>query len=96
MQGIVSPHLLSSYRLINFAFPDGIEAEAYFPLLALLCVEMSDRNLAEVVAQYTGKDYSVVLNDVYRVRSSDVPESKAIAKVRQRLLPWGYEEWLEN
>ena len=96
MQGIVSPHLLSTYRLINRAFPDGIESEAYFPLLALLYDEMSDRNLAQVVAHYTGKDYSVVLNDVYRVRYTDVPEPEAIAKVRRRLLACGYEEWLEE
>ena len=96
MQGIVSPHLLSTYRLINCAFPDGIESEAYFPLLALFYNEMSDRNLAEVVAHYTGKDYSLVLNDVYWVKSTEVPEPEAVAKVRRRLLPCGYEDWLEE
>lgn len=70
MQGSIAPHLLSTYRLIKYAFSDGIESEAYLPLLALLSDEMSDRNLAELVAHYTGKDYGVVLNDVYRVRSS--------------------------
>lgn len=96
MQGTIAPYLLSTYQMINCAFPDGIQSEAYLPLLALLYDEMSDRNLAEVVAHYTGKDYGVVLNDVYRVRSTDVPNLEAIAKVRQRLLPCGYEEWLEE
>lgn len=96
MQSIVSPYLLSTYRLINCTFPDGIESEAYFPLLALLYDEMSDRNLAEIVAECTGKDYSVVLNDVYRVKYTNVPEPEAIDKVRRRLLPCGYEKWLEQ
>lgn len=96
MQSIVSPHLLSTYRLINCTFPDGIESEAYFPLLALLYDEISARNLAEIVAHCTGKNYGVVLNDLYRVRSTDIPEPEAIEKVRQRLLPCGYEKWLEQ
>lgn len=96
MQGTIAPHLLSTYRLIKRAFPDGIESVAYLPLLALLYDEMSDRNLAEVVALYTGKDYYIVLNDVYRVRSTDVTELEAIAKVRRRLLACGYEDWLEE
>jgi len=57
---------------------------------------MSDRNLAEVVVCYTGKDYGVVLNDVHRVKSTDIPSTEAITKVKQRLLPCGYEDWLEE
>lgn len=56
---------------------------------------MSDRNLAEVVAYYTGKDYSLVLNDVYSVKSTE-SELEAVAKVRRRLLPCDYEDWLEE
>jgi hypothetical protein len=44
----------------------------------------------------SGKDYEVVLNDVYRVRSTDIPHPEAIAKVRERLLACGYKEWLEE
>ncbi|MDB9487714.1 hypothetical protein PN492_14355, partial [Dolichospermum circinale CS-537/01] len=62
MQITISPHLQSTYKLIQCAFPKGIEPQNYLPLLALLSEEMSDRNLAEVVAYYSGKDYSVVLN----------------------------------
>lgn len=96
MEGSIASYLLSTYRLINCAFPDGIDPELYLPLLALLYDEMSDRNLAEVVATYTGKDYYRVLNDVYHVNSTHALEVEAIAKVRQRLLPCGYEKWLEQ
>ena len=57
---------------------------------------MSDRNLAEVVAYYSGKDYSLVLNDVYRVQSIDVPAPEAIANLKERLLICSYEQWLEE
>lgn len=96
MQVSIAPHLQNTYHLIKCAFPNGIESQAYLPLLALLYDEMSDRNLAEVVACYTGKDYGVVLNDVYRVKSTDIPSTEAITKVKQRLLACGYEDWLEE
>ncbi|HEY9802434.1 MAG TPA: hypothetical protein V6D25_18880 [Leptolyngbyaceae cyanobacterium] len=56
-----------TYKLIKCALHNGIKAEDYETLLALLSEEMSDRNLAEVIAYYVAKEYSVVLNDVYRV-----------------------------
>jgi hypothetical protein len=96
MQITISPHLQSTYKLIQCAFPKGIEPQNYLPLLALLSEEMSDRNLAEVVAYYSGKDYSVVINDVYRVQSIDLPTSEAIANLKKRLLICGYEQWLEE
>jgi hypothetical protein len=96
MQVTIAPHLQSTYQLIKSAFPNGIESQVYLPLLALLYDEMSDRNLAEVLAYYTGKDYGVVLNDVYRVKSTDIPIAEAITKVKQRLLACGYEDWLEK
>ena len=96
MQITISSHLQSTYKLIQCAFPKGIEPQNYLPLLALLSEEMSDRNLAEVVACYSGKDYSLVLNDVYRVQSIDLPTSEAIANLKKRLLICGYEQWLEE
>ncbi len=96
MQLTIAPYLLSTYKLIECAFPNGIETQDYLPLLALLYDEISDRNLAEVVAHYTGKHYGVVLNDVYRVQSTDVPTPEAIDKVKQCLLACSYEEWLKE
>ncbi|AFY46020.1 Protein of unknown function (DUF3349) [Nostoc sp. PCC 7524] len=89
-------HLQSTYKLIQCAFPNGIEPQAYLPLLSLLSEGMSDRNLAEVVAYCSGKDYSVVLNDVYWLQSIDVLKRDAMANVKERLLVCGYEQWLEK
>lgn len=89
-------YLSSTYRLLKNAFPEGVDSENYFPLLATLYNEMSDRNLAQTVAYYTGKDYGQVLNDVYRVASTNIVKPEAIEKVKQRLRPFGYEDWLKE
>jgi hypothetical protein len=96
MQLTIPPHLQSTYKLIQCAFPNGIKAADYEPLLALLSEEMSDRNLAEVIAYYLGKEYSVVLNDVYRVQSLDIPKAEAIANLKKHLFSFGYQQWLEE
>ncbi len=96
MQITIAPYLLSTYKLIQCAFPNGIETQDYLPLLALLYDQMSDRNLAEIVVDYTGRHYAVVLNDVYRVVTTDVPKAETIDKVKQRLLVCGYEEWFKE
>ncbi|BCL35606.1 DUF3349 domain-containing protein [Nostoc sp. MS1] len=96
MQLTIPPHLQSTYKLIQCAFPNGIEAQDYEPLLALLGEEMSDRNLTEVIACYLGKEYSVVLNDVYRVQSIDILKAEAVANLKNNLLSCGYQQWLEE
>jgi hypothetical protein len=92
----IASHLKSTYELINRAFPDGIDTESYFPLLALLESEMSDRNLAETIAYYTKRDYSKILNDIYAVKSTSIPQCEVINKIKTRLLACGYEEWLNE
>ncbi|MCC5634751.1 hypothetical protein LC593_02590 [Nostoc sp. CHAB 5844] len=57
---------------------------------------MSDRNLAEVIAYYTGKENNVVLNDVYRVQSIDIPKAETIASLKTLLLSCGYQNWLDE
>jgi Protein of unknown function (DUF3349) len=94
MQTTLPLHLRSTYKLIQGAFPNGIEPGAYLPLLALLYEDMSDRNLAEVIAHCTGRDYELVLNDIYRAVSTAQPEPEAITEVKQRLQKFGYTEWL--
>ncbi|RMF23888.1 MAG: DUF3349 domain-containing protein [Cyanobacteria bacterium J083] len=96
MSNVIATHLKSTYELISCTFPEGINTESYFPLLALLESEMSDHNLAETIAYYTKRNYSEILNDIYAVKSTSIPSTKAINKVKTRLLACGYEEWLNE
>ncbi len=95
MQVTVAPYLLSTCNLIQRAFADGIDSESYLALLKLLADDMSDRCLAQVIAEYTGKDYYVILNDIYGVQSN-YSASQAITKVTERLITFGYEDWLKE
>ncbi|MGG6267657.1 hypothetical protein ACQ4M3_11635 [Leptolyngbya sp. AN03gr2] len=92
MQKTIPTHLVSTYQLLQCAFPQGIEEQEYLPLLSILYKQMSDRGLAQVIAELTGREYPIVLNDVYRVGMAE--GSFAVEEVKQKLIRCGYENWL--
>ena len=100
MQKTIPIHLSSTYQLLQRAFPQGVDERFYWPLLSILQQQMSDRNLAEVIAELTGRDYHAVLNDVYRVAAAmhhpiQPPVSpELIQSVQQKLTSCGYAQWL--
>ncbi|MGL6341294.1 MAG: DUF3349 domain-containing protein [Waterburya sp.] len=97
MQKTIPFHLVSTYHLLECAFPDGIEEQEYLPLLSILYEQMSDRSLASAIANFTGKEYYAVLNDVYRVGSAQTMTSEVaevISSIRQKLIHCDYEKWL--
>lgn len=92
MQKTIPTHLVSTYQLLQCAFPQRIEGQEYLPLLSVLYEQMSDRGLAQVVAEFTGREYPAVLNDVYRIGMAE--GSFAVEEVKQKLIRCGYEKWL--
>lgn len=94
MQKTIAPYLVSTYKMLQCVFPDGIDEATYLPLLAVLYDEMSDRSLAQVISEYMGKDYYIVLNDVYRIGATKAVPSETCNVVKQKLLSCGYDEWL--
>lgn len=96
MQKTIPAHLASTYHLIQCAFTQGIDEQMYFPLLSTLYEHMSDRSLAQVIAEYTGKNYHIVLNDVYQVGTMGAFSSEVIDFVKQKLMSCDYEKWLAD
>jgi hypothetical protein len=94
MQRTIPTHLASTYKLLQCTFPQGISDEFYLPLLSILYEEMSDRNLAEVISEFTRRDYHTVLNDVYRVAAIPISSPELVEFVRQKLTNCNYEKWL--
>ncbi len=97
MQTTIPAHLMSTYQLLQCAFPQGIEESEYLPLLSILYKEMSDRSLAQVIAEWMGREYYAVLNDVYRVGAADLcplVSQGELDHVKQQLIQCGYEMWL--
>lgn len=96
MQKTIPAHLVSTYQLLQCAFPQGIEEQEYLPLLSVLYDQMSDRTLAQVIAEFTGKEYHVVLNDVYAVGSIATFSAEVLDAIKQKLMPCNYEMWLNE
>ena len=83
------PSLSGAARMLRGAYPGGIPEAAYMPLLALLYAHFSDRNLADLIADVTGKDAARVLNELY-VAASTPPPAAAIAAQKAVLEPHGW------
>jgi hypothetical protein len=96
MQTTIPTHLVSTYQLLQCAFPQGIDEQEYLLLLSVLYEEMSERSLAQVIAEFTKKNYHTVLNDVYRVGTTEIfsPTEKILQSIKQKLIHCGYEKWL--
>ena len=94
MQKTIPAHLVSTYQLLQAAFPQGIEDQEYLPLLSILYEQMSDRSLAQVIAEFTGREYHTVLNDVYRVGAAETGVGEVVGSVNQKLMRCDYEKWL--
>ena len=93
----IDQSLLSTYQMVKLAFPECIDAETYLPLVAVLAENMSQRGVAEVIGYLVGKDYVSVYNDVLLVLSDEpVPALADVERVKQKLLPFGYEKWLQE
>jgi hypothetical protein len=86
-------HLRTTCEMLQDAFPQGIAPNAYLPLLALLGEELSDRNLADVIARAFGMDSALALNDIYRARSTDAPSEEVVENLKRVLLLHGYDKW---
>ena len=93
----VPAHLQGSYRMLKAAFPEDIDRGDYITLLSLLHDEFSNRNLAELMSHCFGVDYHGALNDVYYVGSPEFKrDPEALGRMKQRLIPHGYLEWLKE
>ncbi|OUR89981.1 hypothetical protein A9Q81_20360 [Gammaproteobacteria bacterium 42_54_T18] len=90
---VIGTHLESSYRMLREAYQNGISDADYYPLVALLYEDFSDRNLAEVISCFTGKEYSVVINDIANSQNEMSPHPEEVIRIRNKLERHGYSEW---
>jgi len=96
VQKTTPTHLVSTYQLLQCAFPQGIDEQSYLPLLSILYQQMSDRNLAQVIAEFTEREYHTVLNDVYRIGAAATFSPETTDSVQQKLIGCNYEQWLSK
>jgi hypothetical protein len=77
--------------VLRRAYPDGLPDSDYLPLLAFLREEMSERNLAAVVAEFIDGETVVVANDSAAAASIRRPSAVDVQRVRHRLEAGGWE-----
>lgn len=87
----VGDELLPSLAVLRTAYPSGLPDEDYLPLLAVLHDGYSGRQLAALVAEFTGRERVLVDNDHAKVVSLQPPDRQRVAAVRSRLAEAGYE-----
>lgn len=72
------------------AYPRGVPEDDYMPLLAVLADDMSEENVAAVVAELIDGETAVVANDAAAAQSVRAPGSVARARVRSVLESAGW------
>lgn len=89
----IEDSLKSSYNLLMGVYPEGIPSEDYFAVLDFLYEEFSDRNLAKLISIVCNMDSAVVLNDIYKSQSEKKPTKEILELIKNKFIPYGYEEW---
>ena len=79
-------------KLLEAAFPEGISAKDYAPLLRLLHEEMTFRAISAVL-EFFGKDPDSTYLEASSAASAEGPSPSEVERVRAKLLPHGWEEW---
>lgn len=86
-------YFVDTLRLLKTAFPDGLSDEEYLPVVAMLYPFMSNRNLADVMSAFTGLDWGVAMNDMWKAQDVHSFAPEVVARLRERLLVAGFEAW---
>ncbi|MBX2798204.1 MAG: hypothetical protein KTR31_11055 [Myxococcales bacterium] len=90
----VPPHLASTRRLLWAAFGGPVPPGMVLPVIRVLYDHMSDRNLADVMADVNGGE-AVWLNEVYRAAALAVDDPD-VRRARMTLLRHGLASWLDG
>lgn len=96
IMAIRKPMMLPEYlvpilEMLRRAYPDGVPRDDYFPLLVALRDDLSDENLAAVVAELLDDEIVVVDNDSAAAVSIHRPSPRDVTRVREQLLRSGWD-----
>jgi hypothetical protein len=84
-----------THALLQRAYPTGLPNTEYLAVLRVLSPHMSQRNLAEVLSEFTRRDYAFVINDVLGIDGQNIsPETETT--VREKLINAGLNTWLDE
>jgi Protein of unknown function (DUF3349) len=78
--------------VLSAAFPGGVPESQYLPLLAVLVERLSLRNVAELIAAHTGREWPVAYNDALAAESRSDELAAAAGEVRRLLERHGFKD----
>lgn len=91
---VLSAAIASVLDLLRTAYPDGVPATDYFPLLALLRRRLSDAKVVQVVIALAGRGEMMADANVIRVMISQItdqmPRPEEVARGKRRLWDVGW------
>jgi len=86
-------YITATLKLVEDAFPKGIDEDEFYALLKILGEHLSQRNLALAMSAVADKDYAFVYNEVLGIAGKVVPE-ETMRVVQQKLDANGFQNWL--
>lgn len=96
IEQLIPKHLMSTYLMLSKAFCDGaLDDESYLAVLYYFYEYMSDRNLADIISKFTGKDWGIVMNDILKARAIKL-DNDVLRTVKNALDKVGFKEWCEE
>jgi hypothetical protein len=83
-------------RIVATAFPQGITAELYWPIISALGREMSYRSVARHLALVCDKSYPVLYHDAMTADSRPMCDPDEAERVWALLNNQGFTAWLDS
>src|SRR5687768_15328347 len=87
----IPPELANDVRAIRAAYPDGVPAAEYEPLVYLLCESMSMRGAAMTLDLCGIREYIAAYNDIQGIAYNHAEYAEAAKPVLEKLIRHGYD-----
>jgi hypothetical protein len=91
----MSDYIAMSIDMLQRAFPERPTDREYLALMRIMGPHMSQRNLAEVLVIFTGRDDARVANDVLGIDGM-VLDEREVERVQRLLDGAGFDVWLRD
>lgn len=89
-------YLRPTQKMLTIAFPGGVARDEYFAVISILHGHYSLRNLAAVVAEAFGRDYSeVYTSDIGRALELEL-STELLQVARQRMEMAGFKDCIRD
>lgn len=85
------PYLADVVNTMRAAYPDGVPAAEYRPLVYVLCESMSQRNVATVLDVCGVREYYAAYNDVLGIAYRAEEYAEAAKPILEKLIRHGFD-----